>query len=179
MSAAVSMEDPESEDLEELLRRVIKQSFAEIASSSVEYPRKHAPAGPRRGRGYQPSGRFGIQRPPNPNQTGKDASSRGNCTSSTNPGGNPPMEQRPPLSYYSCGQLGYIARHCPNCSGKGEEERVGGIAHTPSSNVKRKDTVVVCNRDPDAPESIPHSPVSSRGEASTKRPSDAEARWWL
>ena len=105
VAAVVGMEDPESEDLEELLRRVIKQNFAEMASSSVEYPRKHAPAGPRRGRGYQPPGRFVVQRPPNPNQTGKDASSRGNYTSSTNPGSNPPMEQRPPLSCYSCGQL--------------------------------------------------------------------------
>ena len=115
--------------------------------------------------------------PPNPNQTGKDASSRGNYASSTNSGGNPPMEQRPPLSCYSCGQLGYIARHCPNCSGKGEEERLGGIAHTPSPNVKRKLTAAACNRGPDAPESMANSPVSSRGEASTKRPSDAEERW--
>ena len=36
VAAAVSMKDPESEDLEELLHRVIKQSFAEMASSSVE-----------------------------------------------------------------------------------------------------------------------------------------------
>ena len=56
VAAAVGMEDPESEDLEELLRRVIKQSFAEMASSSVEYSRKHAPAGPRRGHGYQSPG---------------------------------------------------------------------------------------------------------------------------
>ena len=86
VAAAVGMKDPESENLEELLRRVIKQSFAEIASSSVEYPGKHASAGPRRGRGYQPPGRFGVQWPPNPNQTGKVASSRGNYAPSTNPG---------------------------------------------------------------------------------------------
>ena len=87
VAAAIGMEDSESDDLEELLRRVIKQSFAEMAGSSVEYPGKHAPAGPRRGRGYQPAGRFGVQRPPNPNQTGKEASSRGNYAPSTHPGG--------------------------------------------------------------------------------------------
>ena len=36
VAAAVGMEDPKSEDLEELLRRVLRQSFAEMASSRVE-----------------------------------------------------------------------------------------------------------------------------------------------
>ena len=49
VTAAVNMEEPESENLEELLRRVIKQSFTETASCSVEYPGKHASAGQRRG----------------------------------------------------------------------------------------------------------------------------------
>ena len=45
VAAAVGMEDSKLEDLEELLRRVLKQSFAEMASSKEEHPGKHEPAG--------------------------------------------------------------------------------------------------------------------------------------
>ena len=63
VDAAVDMEDPESEDLEELLRRVIKQSFAEMASSSVEHPKKHASAGPCRDSTKTPRPRATEARP--------------------------------------------------------------------------------------------------------------------
>ena len=179
VAAAVGDEDPKPEDWEELLRRVLRQSLAEMASSSVEHPKKHASAGPCRGRGYQPSGRSEAQRPPTPDRCGKGASSRGNYAPTTYPEGNPPREQRPPLSCYSCGQLGYKARYCPNCSGYRREERVGGLSHTPFPNGKRKDTAAASSRGPAAQVSMVHSSVKSRREVSTKRPLDEETRWWL
>ena len=120
VAAAVVVTEPKSEDLEDILRRVLKQSLAELASPRGEHLSRHTPGGPRRGRGHQPPGRTGAQRPPAPTPDGRDASSTGNSAQPANLGGRTPGEPRTPLSCYSCVKIGYMAKHCPNCSGNGK-----------------------------------------------------------
>ena len=111
--SAVGEKDPKYENLEDLLRRVLKQSLSEMGSSGVERSGKNRSAGLRRGCGYQASGRNGTKKSPEP-KTEKTSSSQ---NSSAPTGVNTPKEPRPLLSCYSCGLPGYIARFCPNYSG--------------------------------------------------------------
>ena len=122
--SAVGEKDAKQESLEEMLRRVLKQSLSEIRSPGVERSGKNTSAGPRRGRGHQPQGRGGTKKSPEP----KSKTVPGSQSSSAQPantGNDAPKEQRPPIKCYSCGLQGYIARFHPNCSGnaKGASRR--------------------------------------------------------
>ena len=120
VAVTVGVTEPKSEDLEDMLRRVLKQSLAELASPRGKHPSRHAPGDPRRGRGHQPPGRTGAQSPRAPTPDGRVTSSRGDSAQHVNPRGRTPGEPRPPLNCYSCGKIGYMARHCPNCSENGK-----------------------------------------------------------
>ena len=100
VAAAIAVSEPKSEYLEDMLRRVLKQSLVELASPRGEHPSRHTPGGPRRGCDHQPPARTGAQRPPAPTPDSRDASSRGNSAQPTNPGGWTPGVPRPPLSCY-------------------------------------------------------------------------------
>ena len=114
--SAVEGKDPKHENMEELIRRVLKQSLSEMASPGAECSGKKTLAGPRRGRSNQPSGRNGAKKSPEPKS--EKAQNVQNSSAPPAPtGANTPKELRPPLSCYSCGLPGYIARFCPNCSG--------------------------------------------------------------
>ena len=64
--SAVGEKDHKYENLEELLRCVLKQSFSETGSPGVERPGNNTSAGPRRGHGYQAAGRNGTKKFPDP-----------------------------------------------------------------------------------------------------------------
>ena len=54
--SAVEGKDPKQENLEQLIRRVLKQNLSEVASPGAERSGKKTSAGPRRVRGNQSSG---------------------------------------------------------------------------------------------------------------------------
>ena len=118
VAAAAGEKGTKSENLEEMIRQLLKESLSELVSPGGESSGKKTPSGPRRGRGYQSSGRAGGTKPPETFQWTKAAGSPSSPASPKNPGGIPPREPRPPLTCYSCGLPGYIASYCPNCSGK-------------------------------------------------------------
>ena len=60
--AAVGEKDSKYEDLEQMLRRVLKQSLFEMGRPGAERHGEKTCAGPRRGRGYQASGRSGTKK---------------------------------------------------------------------------------------------------------------------
>ena len=113
--SAVGEKDTKYEDLEAMLRRVLKQSLSEFASPRTESSGKSTPPGPRRGRGHQASGRHGAKQSPEP-KTEKAPSSQSNSAPPESTGAEDPKETRPPIKCYSCGLPGFIARFCPNCS---------------------------------------------------------------
>ena len=114
--SAVTEKDPKYENLEEMIRRVLKQSLAQMSPPGTERTGKTTSAGPRGGRSYQPTGRNGTKKPPEP-KTEKAQSAQSNSASPASTGANNAKEPRPPLSCYTCGLPGYIVRFCPNCSG--------------------------------------------------------------
>ena len=120
--AAVGGKDTKYEDLEQMLRRVLKQSLSELGSPRAESSGKNTPAGPRRGRGYQPSGRNETKKSSDPKTEAKAPSQQNSSAPTPSSGVDAPKEPRPPLSCYSCGLPGFIARFCPNCSGNGKRD---------------------------------------------------------
>ena len=73
--SAVGEKDTKYEDLEAMLRRVLKQSLSELGSPGADSSGKNTSAGPRRGRGYQPPGRSGTKKPTEPKPDEKAPSS--------------------------------------------------------------------------------------------------------
>ena len=120
VAAAAGEKGTKSENLEEMIRRLLKESLSGLVSPGGESSGKKMPSGPRRGRGYQSSGRTGGTKPLETSQGIKAAGSPSSPASPKDPGGNPPREPRPQLSCYSCGLPGYIARYCPQYSGNGK-----------------------------------------------------------
>ena len=117
---SVRHQDTKYEDLEAMLRRVLKQSLAELGIPGAGSSGKDTSAGPRRGRGYQPPGRNGTKKPPEPKPAEKAPSSPNSSAPPAGSGGDNPKEPRPPVSCYACGLPGYISRFCPNCAGNGK-----------------------------------------------------------
>ena len=118
--SAVEEKHAKNEDLEQMLRCVLKQLLPIGRSSGADRSGKSTIAGPHRGRGYQPPGRNGTRKSPEPkSEKGKGATEP--SAPNPNSGSDTPKEQRPTLRCYSCGLPGYIARFCPNC--KGNERR--------------------------------------------------------
>ena len=64
--ATVGKKDFKYENLEQMLRRVLKQSLSQMGGPGEERSGKITPAGPRRGRGYQPSGWSGTKKSSEP-----------------------------------------------------------------------------------------------------------------
>ena len=114
--SAIEEKHAKNEDLEQMLRRVLKQLLPDRGSSEADRSGKSTADGPRRGRGYQPTGRNGTRKSPEPkSERGKGATEH--STPNPNSGSDTPKGPRPPPICYSCGLPGYIARNCPNCSG--------------------------------------------------------------
>ena len=63
VSAAAGEKGAKSENFEEMLQRLLKESLSELVSPGGESSGKKTPSGLRRGRSYQPSGRTGGTKP--------------------------------------------------------------------------------------------------------------------
>ena len=108
--AVVREKDFKHEGLEQMLWRVLKHSLLEMVGSRVDPPGKNTSAGPRVGRVYQPSGRNWARKSPESKPEEKALSLQNSSAPPASSGGTTPKEPRPPLSCYSCGLPGFIAR---------------------------------------------------------------------
>ena len=120
--AEVGEKDAKHADLEQMFLRVLKKGLEEFIGPRAESSGKNTPPGPRRGRGYQASGRHGAKKSPEP-KTEKAPSSQSNSAPPASTGADDPKEPRPPIKCYSCGLPGFIAQFCPNCLGNGKGAR--------------------------------------------------------
>ena len=111
--AAIGEKDSKYEDLEQMLRPVLKQSLSEMGGTGAERSGKN---------GYQPSGRSGTKKSSEPKTEEKVPSPPNGSAPPPSSGGNTPKEPRPPVCCYSCGLPGFICRFCLNCSGNGKRD---------------------------------------------------------